>query len=75
MSVKLLTKHLLEILSLKKAAHARLSLHLSKCHIVGKHMSRLIFIMMTFLTQPLIRQPPAYHSQFISLSKMALIEV
>ena len=25
-----------------EAAQARLSLHLSKCHIVGNHMSRLI---------------------------------
>ena len=28
---------------LKEAANARLSLHLSKCHIVGNHMSRLIY--------------------------------
>ena len=35
MSVQLLTEHLLEVLSLKKeAAHARLTLHLSKCHIL-----------------------------------------
>ena len=32
MSVKLLTKHHLEL----EAAQARLSLHLTKCHIVGK---------------------------------------
>ena len=38
MRVKLLTDDLLEILT----AHARLSLHLSKCHIVGNHMSRFI---------------------------------
>ena len=25
----------------REAAHARLSVHLSKCHIVGNHMSRL----------------------------------
>ena len=37
MSVKQLTEHHLEVLRLK----ARLSLHLSKCHIVGNHMSRL----------------------------------
>ena len=43
MSVKLLTEHRLEFLSLKNAAQARLSLHLSKCHIVGKHMSWLKF--------------------------------
>ena len=34
MSVKLLTEHCLEFVSLKEAAQARLSLHLSKCHIV-----------------------------------------
>ena len=42
MSVKLLTEHHLEFLSLKKAAPARLSLHLSKYHNVGNQMSRLI---------------------------------
>ena len=42
MSVKLLTEQHLEFLSLKSAAQARLSLPLSKCHIVGNHMSRLI---------------------------------
>ena len=41
MSVKLLTEHNLEWLSLKEAAQARLSLHLSICHIVGNHMRRL----------------------------------
>ena len=33
MVVKLLTEHHLEFLSFKKAAQARLSLHLSKCQI------------------------------------------
>ena len=45
MTVKLLAKQHLEFLSLtlhKGAAQAGLSLHLSKCHIVGNHMSRLI---------------------------------
>ena len=44
MSVKLLTEHNLEFLSLKggSSAQARLSLHLSKCHIVEDHMLRLI---------------------------------
>ena len=42
MSVNLLTKQHLEFLSLNEAAQARLSLHLSKCHIVGNHMSWLI---------------------------------
>ena len=44
MSVKLLTEHHLECLRLKEAVQARLSLHLSKCHIVGNHMSRLICV-------------------------------
>ena len=34
MSVKLLTEHHLEFLSLKEAAEAHLKLHMSKCHIV-----------------------------------------
>ena len=34
MTVKLLTEH-------QVAVQAHLSLHLSKCHIVGSHMSRL----------------------------------
>ena len=42
MIVKLLTEHLLEFLSLKEAAEARLKLHLSKCQIVGNNMPRLI---------------------------------
>ena len=43
MIVKLLTEHHLEFLSLKGgAAAARPSIHLSKCHIVGNLMPRLI---------------------------------
>ena len=42
MSVKLLTEHHLEFLSLTEAAQACMSLHLSKCHFVGNHRSRLI---------------------------------
>ena len=41
MVVKLLTEHHLEYLSLKEAAKARPSLHMSKCHIVGNLMHRL----------------------------------
>ena len=41
MIVKLLTEHHLEFLSLKGAAEPRLSLHLSKYHIVGNHITRL----------------------------------
>ena len=44
MSVKLLTEHHLEFLSLKEAAEARPSLHMSKYHIVGNHMWWLINI-------------------------------
>ena len=45
MSVNLLTEHHLKFLSLKKAAQAHFSLHLSKCHIVGNHMSLLILLL------------------------------
>ena len=41
--LKLLTEHYLEFLRLTGAAQARLSLHLSKCHIVGNHVSRLSY--------------------------------
>ena len=43
MTVKLLTEHHLDVLSLKEAAQACLSLDKTKCHIVGNHMSRLIY--------------------------------
>ena len=43
MIVQLLTEHHLEFLSLKGAAKACLSLHLSKCHIVGNVIHWLIF--------------------------------
>ena len=43
MIVKLLVEHHLEFLSLKEAAEARPSLHLSKCQIVGNLMHWLIF--------------------------------
>ena len=43
MTVKLLTEQYLELLSLKGAAQARLSVHLSKYHIVGNLMSRLSY--------------------------------
>ena len=41
MIVKLLTEHHLEFLSLKEAAEACPSPHMSKCHIVGNLMRRL----------------------------------
>ena len=50
MSVKLLTEHHLKFLSLKEAAQAHLSLHLSKCHIVGNHMSRPNYLVVLGLT-------------------------
>ena len=43
LTVKLLTEHHLEFLSLKEAAQACLSLHMPKYHIVGNLMSWLIF--------------------------------
>ena len=42
MIVELLTDHHLEFLSFKEAVQACLSLHLSKCHIVGNHMPLFI---------------------------------
>ena len=39
-----MTEHHLEFLSLKRAAQARLSLRMSKCHIVGNLTSRLIYM-------------------------------
>ena len=39
MNIKLLTEHRLEFLSLKWAVEACQILHLSKCHIVGNHLS------------------------------------
>ena len=41
MIVKLLTEYHLEFQCIREAAEARQSLHLSKCQIVGNHMSRL----------------------------------
>ena len=41
MTVKLLIEHHFEFLSLKGGCKAHLSLHLSKCHIVGNLMSKL----------------------------------
>ena len=50
MTLRLLTEHHLEFLSLKGDAQARLSLHLLKCHIVENHMSRLIIIWLCLIT-------------------------
>ena len=44
MVIKLLTEHHLEFLSLKEAAEARPSLHLSKCQIVGNLIPRLTYL-------------------------------
>ena len=51
MSVKLLTEHHLEFLCLKEAAQYQPCLHLSKCHIVGNHMSWLIYIVILKLVK------------------------
>ena len=62
MYVNLLTAHHLEFLSLKEAAQARMSLHLSKCHIVGNHMSWLKYIVYDddpFITQSMTPMTPA----------------
>ena len=45
MSVKLLTEHHLEFFSLKEAAQAPLSPHMSKYYIVGNHVSRLNYVL------------------------------
>ena len=45
MKIKLLTKHHLEFLSLEGAGQARLSLHLSKYHIVGNQVAAYMFIL------------------------------
>ena len=41
-TIKILTEHHLEFLSLKGATQARPNLHLSKCHIVTVQMSMMI---------------------------------
>ena len=51
LGIKLPIEHHLEFLSLKEAALACLSLHVSKRHIVGNHTSRLNLV--TALTQNL----------------------
>ena len=63
MTVKLLTEHHLRFLSKKEAAQARLSLHLSKCHIVGNHISRLINIHMVQYSP----SPDVYLSQGLEI--------
>ena len=40
-TVKILTEHIWSFKARQEAAQACLSLHLSKCHIVGNHMSQL----------------------------------
>ena len=51
MIVKLRTEHHLEFLSLKGSCKARLSLHMSKCHIVGNLMPQINYIIETILTE------------------------
>ena len=46
MTDKLLSLNYLEFLSFKGGgAQAHLSLHLSNCHIIGYHMSRLMYVL------------------------------
>ena len=71
MSVKLhvLTEHHLEFQSLMEAAQARLSLHLSKCHIVGKsHVMAQLFpilfhIVLHVICKPLSGNPCFLHQE------------
>ena len=48
MIVKLLIERYLEFLSIKEAAEARPSLHLSKCQIVGNLMLRLKILVICY---------------------------
>ena len=53
-----MTEHHLEVPSLKEAAQARLSLHLSKCHIDGILMSRLNYnVLIKDVNSPCQRSP------------------
>ena len=56
MIVKLLTEHHLEFLSLKEEAQTRLSLHLSKCQIVGNLMSRLNYSILSNIPELRVKQ-------------------
>ena len=59
MSVKLLTEHHLDFLSLKEVDRLVGSLHLSKCHIVGNHVvahmlcvlaqNKYLFVLMLYI--------------------------
>ena len=57
MTVKLLTEHNFEFLSLKYAAQARLSLSLPKCHIVGNHMLRLKYFSIVYTQKSMTTYP------------------
>ena len=71
MTVKLLTAHHLEFLSLKGPAQARLSLHLSKCHIAGNHMSRLnLFSVLMRPAETVFHVRHTYHKQPQILSNL-----
>ena len=70
-SMNLLTEHHLDFKAQKGTAQARLSLHLTKCHIVGNHMSRLIYdIMMVHVL--LIHQVESGSTVFIHLREFFL---
>ena len=69
LTFKLLTEHHLEFLSLKGAVQARLSLWMSKCHIVGNLTSWLIY--MGVKKNRLIENPQ--HMIWLRMSKLIFI--
>ena len=69
MTVKLLTEHHLEFLSLKGAVQAYLSLCMSKCHIVRNLTSQLIY--MGVKKNHLIEYPQ--HMIWLRMSKLIFI--
>ena len=70
MTVKLLTEKHLEILSLKGGCTGGLSLHLSKCHIVGNHVSRLNYVNVQYCKQCRLGEMSCYE---VSVSTMLLM--
>ena len=70
MTVKLLSTHHLEIISLKGGCTGSLSLHLSKYHIVGNHMSRLIYVL-SYVRYVLLMSPMSMF--LLNVNKVFLI--
>ena len=63
----LLTEHHLECLSLKGAAEAHLSLHMSKHHIVRNLMHWLIWSYIEFCLLDKGNGPPSIHHRLLSI--------